>query len=137
MSEVLFVSRANMGVSRLLEGLLRQAAPELTVNSAGIDIDEDDRGLDEDARQALIEVGARCDGDPLQLTASLADRADVVVIVGDIDATDYVAPDCETERWTFDDPAVRGIHGKARYVDIREQMLGRIHDLARRLAAGE
>lgn len=135
MSEVLFVSRANMGISRLLEGLLRQASPSLTVYSAGISIDDDDRGIDEDARIALSQVGARCDGDPLQLTPSLADRADVVVVVGDVDTTDFVAPDCATERWMFDDPAKRGIHGVERYVQLREQLIDRVHKLAYRLAA--
>lgn len=124
-----------MGLSRLLEGLLRQAAPGLTVLSAGIKIDDDDRGLDEDARQALTEVGARCDGDPHQLTPSLADSADVVIVLGNIDVSDFIAPDVETERWTYDDPANHGVYGIDRYVQLREAMTQRIADLANRFSA--
>lgn len=134
MSEVLFVSRANMGISRVLEGLLRQVAPQIKVNSAGIDIDDDDRGLDEDARLALSEVGARADGDPLQLTPSLADRADLIVVVGDIDVSDYVAPDLQVERWHFEDPASRGVRGRARYAEIRDRMTKQVRELAKRLS---
>lgn len=134
MSEVLFVSRANMGISRVLEGLLRQVAPQIKVNSAGIDIDDDDRGLDEDARLALSEVGARADGDPLQLTPSLADRADLIVVVGDIDVSDYVAPDLQVERWHFEDPASRGVRGQARYAEIRDRMTKQVRELAKRLS---
>ena len=135
MSEVLFVSSSNMGLSRVLEGLLRQAAPGLTVLSAGISIDDDDRGLDEDARRALCEVGARCDGDPHQLTPSLADSADVVIVVGKIDVSDYIAPDVETERWEYDDPADRGIYGYPRYAQLRDFFARRVNTLAERFAA--
>lgn len=121
-----------MGLSRLLEGLLRQAAPGLTVLSAGITIDEDDRGLDEDARQALTEVGARCDGDPHQLTPSLADGADVVIVLGNIDVSDYIAPDVQTERWEYDDPADRGVYGVDRYTQLRDSLYQRITELAQR-----
>lgn len=123
-----------MGLSRLLEGLLRQAAPGLTVLSAGITIDEDDRGLDEDARQALTEVGARCDGDPHQLTPSLADDADVVIVLGNIDVSDYIAPDVKTERWMYEDPAEKGIYGVERYVQLRDELYQRVTELAKRFA---
>lgn len=132
MAEVLFVSGTNMGLSRVLEGLLRREAPHLTVTSAGTIIDDDDRGIDEDARRALAEVGARCDGDPLQLTPSLADRADLVVVLGDVDVSNCIAPDCSVERWTYDDPAQNGIYGQRRYALLLTTFTARVREVARR-----
>lgn len=134
MPEVLFVSSSNMGLSRILEGLLRQAAPQLTIVSAGTSIDEDDRGIDEDARRALIDVGARCDGDPQQLTPSLADAADVVIIVGDVNVSEYIAPDVSAERWEVDDPSLSGVFGYDRYVQLRDAFAPRVRALAHRFA---
>lgn len=132
MAEVLFVSGMNMGLSRMLEGLLRREAPQLTVTSAGTRIDDDDRGIDEDARRALADADARCDGDPLQLTPSLADRADVVIVLGDIDVSDSIAPDCDIERWTYEDPAANGIYGKQRYLMLLDAFMDRVREVARR-----
>ena len=133
MSEILYVSGSNMGMSRIAEGLTRHVAPSVTVTSAGIDVDPDDRGVDEDARRACAEIGARCDGDPLQLTPSLADRADVVVVLGDIDVSEHVAPDVDTQRWDIRDPAADGVRGVERYRllrdDLRERILGVLEDL--------
>ncbi|MFD5868829.1 low molecular weight phosphatase family protein [Corynebacterium sp. NPDC060344] len=126
MSEILYVSGANMGMSRIAEGLTRHVAPDVTVYSAGIDVDPGHRGVDEDARRACAEIGARCDGDPLQLTPSLADRADVVVILGNIDVSDHVAPDVDTQRWDIRDPADDGVEGVDRYRLLRDDLRIRI-----------
>lgn len=133
MSTILYVSGANMGMSRIAEGLTRQISPTVTIVSAGIDVDPDDRGMDEDARRACAEIGARCDGDPLQLTASVADRADVLIVLGDIDVTDHVAPDVEKRRWDIVDPANRGSTGIDRYRmlrdDLRERIIGLLEEM--------
>ncbi|MFC3850401.1 hypothetical protein ACFORJ_09535 [Corynebacterium hansenii] len=126
MSVILYVSGSNMGMSRMAEGLTRRVAPAVTVISAGIDVDPDDRGVDEDARRACAELGARCDGDPLQMTPSLADRADIVVVLGDIDVTDHVAPDVDTQRWELRDPATDGVRGVERYRRLRDDLRERI-----------
>ncbi len=126
MSVILYVSGSNMGMSRMAEGLTRHVAPAVTVISAGIDVDPDDRGVDEDARRACAELGARCDGDPLQMTPSLADRADIVVVLGDIDVTDHVAPDVDTQRWELRDPATDGVRGVERYRRLRDDLRERI-----------
>lgn len=130
---VLFVSGANMGLSRMAEGLLRRAVPGVTVHSAGIDVDPDGRGIDQDVRIALAEVGARCDGDPIQLTASAADRYARVIVLGDVDVSGVIAPDCPTERWRYDDPRRQGISGLPRYRILREWLRGQIHHLAAEL----
>lgn len=135
MSEILFVSRANMGISRLLEGLLRHAAPHLTAHSAGINIDDDDRGLNEDVREVLAEVGAHCYGDPEQLTPSRADRADVVIVIGDTDVSNSIAPDTKIERWSYEDPRDQGIVGKQRYRKLRQDFVPRIEKLVRQLSS--
>lgn len=135
MSEILYVSGSNMGMSRIAEGLTRHVAPSVTVFSAGIDVDPDDRGVDEDARLACAEIGARCDGDPLQLTASLADRADVVVVLGDIDVSDHVAPDVATKRWEIRDPADDGVRGVERYRRLRDDLRERIIGVLKELGA--
>lgn len=133
MSAILYVSGSNMGISRIAEGLTRQAAPSVSVASAGTDVNLLDRGVDEDARQACAEIGARCDGDPLQMTASLADRADIVVVLGDVDVSGHVAPDVETIRWRFHDPIDDGIEGLERYRHLRDFLRERVIGVLREL----
>ncbi|WP_027019648.1 hypothetical protein [Corynebacterium sputi] len=126
-TRVLFVGSQDMGMSRIAEGLLRYADPNALVSSAGVDVDPDDRGVNQDARQAMAEIGARCDGDPVQLTASVADRQDVVIVVGNVDTAECIAPDCSEFRWVLEDPANRGITGIARYRVLRDELKVRIH----------
>lgn len=130
---ILFVSGSNMGLSRMAEGLLRRVRPGVEVSSAGVDVDPDDRGVDEDARLALGEVGARCDGDPLQLTPSLADSYDRVIVLGDIDVSRCIAPDRPIERWLWEDPMDQGVAGLPRYRVLREWLRDRIRGLTAEL----
>lgn len=123
-----------MGLSRIAEGLVRHNAPHIHAMSAGIDVDDDDRGIDEDARMALSEVGARCDGDPSQLTPSLADKADLVVVLGDIDVSEFVPPEVEVIRWEYEDPKDNGIDGIQRYRILRDDLLGKIRRLEKSLS---
>lgn len=129
MPEILYVSARNMGVSRIAESLTRMAAPAITVLSAGVEVRTEDRGVDENARRACAEIGARCDGDPLQLTPSLADRADIVIILGDVDVSGHIAPDVETRRWELPDPAEAGVGGVERYRRLRDALRERIMPL--------
>ncbi|WP_448852803.1 arsenate reductase/protein-tyrosine-phosphatase family protein [Corynebacterium sp. 335C] len=129
-SGILFVSGANMGLSRMAEGLLRRVVPDVAVHSAGVDVDPDDRGLDEDARVAMREIGARCDGDPIQLTPSVADRHDRVIVLGDVDVSGHIAPDCDIVRWRYEDPVRQGVAGLPRYRILREWLRGEIRVLA-------
>lgn len=129
MLEILYVSGTNMGMSRMAEGLTRQAAPNVTVLSAGIDVDPEARGVDEDARVACAEVGARCDGDPVQLTPSLADRAKVIVVLGAVDVSEHVAPELTVERWDIPDPADHGLAGVDRCRTLRDSLRDRIRML--------
>lgn len=126
-TRVLFVGSHDMGISRIAEGLLKYVDPNAVVSSAGVDVDPDDRGVNQDARQAMAEIGARCDGDPVQLTASVADRQDVVIVVGDVNTADCIAPDCSEFRWALEDPAQRGITGVARYRLLRDELKTHIH----------
>lgn len=123
---ILFVGVANMSASRIAEGLLRLADPRARVGSAGVSVAPGARGIDEDARRALAEIGARCDGDPRQLTASLADRHDEVIVLGDVDVGRHIAPDCAIRRWVLDDPAGRGVTGLARHRRLRAMLGERI-----------
>ena len=120
-------------IHRSGSGSRSRTTSRIAVTSAGIDVDPDDRGVDEDARRACAEIGARCDGDPLQLAPSLADRADVVVVLGDIDVSEHVAPDVDTQLWEIRDPAADGVRGVERYRllrdDLRERILGVLEDL--------
>ena len=56
----------------------------------------------------------------------MADRYDVVVILGDIDVSEHVAPDVETQRWEIHDPADDGVDGLERYRRLRDDLRGRI-----------
>ena len=59
----------------------------------------------------------------------------MVIVVGKIDVSDYIAPDVETERWEYDDPADRGIYGYPRYAQLRDFFTRRVNTLAERFAA--
>lgn len=125
-TRVLFVGAHDMGMTRIAEGLLKFADPDASVSSAGVNVDPDDRGVNEDARRAMAEIGARCDGDPIQLTASVADRQDVVVVVGNVNTESCIAPDCSEFRWPVEDPAARGFTGIDRYRLLRDDLKTRI-----------
>lgn len=136
MLEILYVSCSNMGMSRMAEGLTRQAAPRVAVASAGVEVAPGVRGVDEDARVACAEIGARCDGDPMQLTPSLADRAKVIVALGGVDVSGHVAPELTVIRWDIPDPLDQGVSGVARYRRIRESLLERIRGLVDEMGYG-
>lgn len=136
MLDILYISGTNMGMSRMAEGLTRQAAPDVAVLSAGVNVDPGVRGVDEDARVACAELGARCDGDPVQLTPSLADKAKVIVVLGDVDISEHVAPELTVVRWDIPDPADHGLGGVDRYRTVRESLRDRIRMLLDELGIG-
>lgn len=129
MSGILFVCSHNKGKSRMAEGLLRSRAPHIPVESAGTDVSPNERGVNEEAREALAEVGARMDGDPLQLTASLADSYDLIVVVGQADISDLVPQESTVERWDVYEPSERGITGMKRMRMLREEIAERVDEL--------
>ncbi|MEI4278438.1 low molecular weight phosphatase family protein [Klenkia terrae] len=135
MTAVLFVCARNGGKSQMAAGLVRAAAPDIAVDSAGTD---PGTKLNAQSVASLAEVGVDISGGaPKPVTADLLAAADVVVTLGSearIDA-DLVAaaPGTVFETWETDEPSARGIEGMERMRLVRDDIAARVTDLAGRL----
>ena len=139
MTAVLFVCARNGGKSQMAAGLMRAAAPDIAVDSAGTDPGSK---LNAQSVASLAEVGVDISGGaPKPVTADLLAAADVVVSLGSLGSearidADLVAaaPGTAFETWEADEPSARGIEGMDRMRLVRDDIATRVTDLAGRLS---
>ena len=129
---VLFVCVKNAGKSQMAAALLRQRAAEsgrdIDVYSAGT---EPGSALNEESRASIESVGASFAGEhPKAIDPEVLRRADRVVLLGDAVQLEPVpgmrAP---IERWSTDEPSLRGIDGAERMHLIRAELQERVDAL--------
>ena len=135
MTSVLFVCARNGGKSQMAAGLMRAAAPDWAVDSAGTDPGST---LNAQSVASLAEVGVDISGGtPKPVTADLLRTADVVVTLGTEARIDpelaAAAPGTVFETWETDEPSDRGIQGMDRMRLVRDDISARVRDLHRRL----
>ena len=136
MTAVLFVCARNGGKSQMAAGLMRAAAPDIAVDSAGTD---PGTKLNAQSVASLAEVGVDISGGaPKPVTAALLADADVVVTLGSEARIDEnlmaAAPGTAFETWETDEPSARGIEGMDRTRLVRDDIAARVTDLAGRLS---
>ncbi|AZG48052.1 arsenate-mycothiol transferase ArsC [Gordonia insulae] len=132
---VLFVCVSNRGKSVMAEGLAQQMAPgAFTASSAGTAA-KIGAAPNDLSTAVLAEVGVDISThEPRQLTDALMRAADLTVVIGT--AARVTAPEGATvEVWETDEPSLRGIEGMDRMRLVRDEIAGRIADLARRLGS--
>lgn len=130
MSGVLFVCVKNGGKSPMAEGLMRAAAGDVAVSSAGT---RPGSALNALSVQSLHEVGVDISGHtPRALTSELVAAADLVVTLGREAHVDPV-DGTPVENWDTDEPSERGIEGIERMRLVRDDIAARVADLHRRL----
>ncbi|MFW0783420.1 low molecular weight phosphatase family protein [Gordonia sp. CPCC 206044] len=132
---VVFVCVSNRGKSVMAAALMRRhAGATVDVSSAGVSA-KAGGSVNELSAEVLAEVDAADgldDHEPRQLTEAIMTEADLVVIVGpaELDPPASVT----IERWAVDEPSIRGIDGIERMRLIRDDIDGRVADLADRLS---
>ena len=131
---VLFVCVSNAGKSVMAQGLMRHTAPtQITATSAGTHAKT---AVNDLSAQVLAELGIDISRHrPTQLTDTLIGAADLVVVVG-IQAHVEPVDTTPIEVWDTDEPSLRGIDGIERMRLIRDDIAGRVKDLAARLTRG-
>ena len=128
---VLFVCVKNGGKSQMAAGLMRQLAGDaIAVESAGT---RPGHSVNELSAASLAEVGVDISNEtPKPVTDDLVRAADVVVTLGRDARVDPV-PGTRFETWETDEPSERGIDGIERMRLVRDDIAGRVRDLATRL----
>jgi arsenate reductase len=127
MARVLFVCLHNAGRSQMSEALLRRSAPHHEAQSAGTAPAEQ---VHPEAVEAMREIGIDLsDQKPAELTRDMAEWADVVVTMGCGDECPYI-PGKRYIDWELPDPTGRPLEEVRQ---LREEIRGRIDDLARQL----
>lgn len=128
---VLFVCVKNGGKSQMAAGLMRHVAgAAVAVDSAGTKVGDK---LNAQSVESLAEVGVDISAEqPQQLTDDLVRAADLVVVLGGEARVDAVGG-TPVEVWETDEPSLQGIEGIERMRLVRDDIAGRVHDLAARL----
>ncbi len=131
---VVFVCVSNRGKSVMAEGLMRKVAGDrVNVSSAGTEA-KVGGSVNELSAEVLAEVEVDITGHtPRQLTSEIAAAADLVVVVGTAARVDP-PPGVAVEVWDTDEPSLRGIDGIERMRIIRDDIAGRVGELAERLS---
>jgi arsenate-mycothiol transferase len=128
---VLFVCVKNGGKSQMAAGLMRKAVGDsVQVHSAGT---EPGSAVNALSAEALLEVGVDLSGEvPKPIDPALLARMDYVVTLGGEAKVDVVdGPGFEN--WDTDEPSERGIDGIERMRLVRDDIAGRVGELASRL----
>ena len=130
---VLFVCVRNGGKSQMAAGLMRRAAPEIAVHSAGTDPGP---ALNALSVQVLAEVGADISGKaPTPIDPQLLRSVDLVITLGR--EAHVEVPDGVTVRnWDTDEPSERGIDGIARMRLVRDDIATHVDALTAELRTG-
>ncbi|NIL92598.1 Arsenate-mycothiol transferase ArsC1 [Rhodococcus fascians] len=132
---VLFVCVKNGGKSQMAAGLMRKAVGDsVEVHSAGTKPSGTVNAL---SAEALLEVGVDLSGEvPKPIDPALLARMDYVVTLGGEAKVDVVdGPGFEN--WDTDEPSERGIDGIERMRLVRDDIAGRVGELASRLRSAE
>ncbi|MBY4210470.1 low molecular weight phosphatase family protein [Rhodococcus fascians] len=132
---VLFVCVKNGGKSQMAAGLMRKAVGDsVEVHSAGTKPGGTVNAL---SAEALLEVGVDLSGEvPKPIDPALLARMDYVVTLGGEAKVDVVdGPGFEN--WDTDEPSERGIDGIERMRLVRDDIAGRVGELASRLRSAE
>ncbi|WP_426374839.1 low molecular weight phosphatase family protein [Rhodococcoides fascians] len=132
---VLFVCVKNGGKSQMAAGLMRKAVGDsVEVHSAGTKPGGTVNAL---STEALLEVGVDLSGEvPKPIDPALLARMDYVVTLGGEAKVDMVdGPGFEN--WDTDEPSERGIDGIERMRLVRDDIAGRVGELASRLRSAE
>lgn len=132
---VLFVCVKNGGKSQMAAGLMRKAVGDsVEVHSAGT---EPGSAVNALSAEALLEVGVDLSGEvPKPIDPALLARMDYVVTLGGEAKVDVVdGPGFEN--WDTDEPSERGIDGIERMRLVRDDIAGRVGELASRLRSAE
>lgn len=119
---VLFVCQSNGGKSQMAAALARlHAQGDIDVYSAGT---KPGTALNEESRTSCEAVGATFAGEqPKPVDSDLLRTVDRVVLVGSNAQLDPVDGMHGTiERWTVDEPSLRGIEGARRMDMIRDEL---------------
>ena len=132
---VLFVCVKNGGKSQMAAGLMRKAVGDsVEVHSAGT---KPVRTVNALSAEALLEVGVDLSGEvPKPIDPALLARIDYVVTLGDEAKVDVVDGP-RFENWDTDEPSERGIDGIERMRLVRDDIAGRVGELASRLRSAE
>ena len=116
---VLFVCVRNGGKSQMAAGLLRRAAAEIDVHSAGTDPGPRLNAL---SVQVLDEVGVDLTGEaPKPIDPQLLGSVDLVITLGR-DAHVDAPTGVEVRNWDTDEPSERGIDGIERMRLVRDDI---------------
>lgn len=128
---VLFVCVKNGGKSQIAAAIMRQIAGDsVEVHAAGT---RPGPALNAEAEQSVREVGASFEGEhPKPVTPELLASVDRVVLVGTEAQLDDPG-DTPVETWDIDEPSLRGIAGDERMRLVRDDITGRVIDLAMEL----
>ncbi len=132
---VLFVCVKNAGKSQMAAALMRQACRDaIEVHSAGT---RPGSALNAASRASVERVGGSFEGEfPKTIDADLLRRVDRVVLIG---AEAQLAPvegmRGTIERWTTEEPSLRGIEGDQRMDLIRDDLAARTLELQSDLLA--
>ncbi|CAH0163114.1 arsenate-mycothiol transferase ArsC [Rhodococcoides fascians] len=132
---VLFVCVKNGGKSQMAAGLMRKAVSDsVEVHSAGTKPGGTVNAL---SAEALLEVGVDLSGEePKPIDPALLARMDYVVTLGGEAKVDVVDGP-SFENWDTDEPSERGIDGIERMRLVRDDIAGRVGELASRLRSAE
>ncbi|MBY6438459.1 low molecular weight phosphatase family protein [Rhodococcus kroppenstedtii] len=128
---VLFVCVKNGGKSQMAAGLMRKAAgDDIEVHSAGTAPGSSVNAL---SAQTLLEVGVDLAGEhPKPIDPDLLARMDYVITLGSEATVDPVEGPTYLN-WDTDEPSTRGIEGIERMRLVRDDIAGRVDELAARL----
>lgn len=130
MTKVLFLCNSNRGKSQMAAALAKLHAPSWEVYSARVQVAEPGQPGDVnlEASHCLAEVGAdMSEGTPKPVDPELAAKVDDHVII--VGGADYSGP---AERWEIEDPSQRGVEGKQRMVELRDDIDARVKELIAR-----
>lgn len=130
-SSVLFVCVGNGGKSQMAAALAARHAPEWEIHSAGT---KPGSKLNTESVEAIAEVGADMSGGtPKGIDEKLLRRVDHVIILGDDAELELPADAAGTlERWSTDEPSLRGITGMERMRLVRDDIDARVQALVKK-----
>ncbi|MGO2111326.1 MAG: low molecular weight phosphatase family protein [Pseudoclavibacter sp.] len=129
---VVFVCKKNGGKSQMAAALMRHEVGErMRIASAGT---HPGGALNAQSVESLGELGVGVgDEHPKALTDEMIAAADLVVVLG-AEAKVEPADGTPVETWITDEPSERGIEGMERMRLVRDDIAGRVRELAGRLA---
>lgn len=120
---VLFVCNSNRGKSQMAQALMDlRSAGKVRSISAGVAAEEG-ASVNQEAAASLAKIGANMTGAAQRTTEDLYDQADHIVVVGGADLGELTRENAaKVQRWTPDEPSLRGIEGEERMNLLRDDI---------------